>query len=46
MGGFLGGPVVRTLSLHCPRLGFNPWCGNYNLASCSAKKKKVEDFMF
>ena len=24
---FLGGPVVRTLSLHCRRQVFNPWLG-------------------
>ena len=27
-GDFPGGPVVKTLYLHCSGCGFDPWLGN------------------
>ena len=33
---FPGSLMVRTLGFHCHGLGFNPWLGNWDPASCKA----------
>ena len=38
---FPGGPVVRTLCIHCRGHRFDPWSGIPE-AVCAAKKKKTE----
>ena len=36
---FPGSPVVRTLCSHCRRPGFNPWLGNWDPTSHSARQE-------
>ena len=41
-GDFPGGPVIKTLPFHCRGYGLDPWPGNQDPTSCTAKKKKLK----